>query len=103
VARSVHPGTAQDEEGTDILMDEKLLIAGLKLLAIGKSLPSLPNIPFPTMGGAVFWNDLAEYNGWRLQQNMLTQHCRVLNPDDVRVAWGGYDAMIESFEMLLKE
>ena len=32
---------------------------------------SLPNIPLPTMGGEVFWNTLVEYNGWKLQQNML--------------------------------
>ena len=25
---------------------------------------SLPNIPFPTMGGHVFWNDIESYNGW---------------------------------------
>jgi hypothetical protein len=102
VVRLVHPHTAQYQEGTDILMNEELLIAGLKLLAAGESLPSMPNIPSPTMGGQVFWNDLAEYNGWRVQQNMFTQHCRVLNPDDTRVAWGGYDAMTKAFERLLK-
>ena len=24
---------------------------------------SMPNIPFPTMGGKVMWNTIAEYNG----------------------------------------
>ena len=52
------------------------------------------------MGGAVFWNDLAEYNGWRVQQNTLTQHCRILDPDDVRRAWGGMDAMEKLFKRL---
>mgnify|MGYP005959007799 FL=1 len=33
---------------------------------------SLPNVPTSTMGGEVWWNDLAECNGWRLQQNTLT-------------------------------
>ena len=60
-------------------------------------MPSLPNVPFPTMGGSVFWNDLANYNGWRVQKNMFAQHCCALNPDDVRVAWGGYEAMMQSF------
>lgn len=32
-------------------MDVKLLTQGLNLLAAGESLPSMPNIPFPTMGG----------------------------------------------------
>jgi len=49
------------------------------------------------MGGSVFWNDLANYNGWRVQKNMFAQHCCALNPDDVRVAWGGYEAMMQSF------
>lgn len=76
---------------------------GLKLLSIGEKLPSMPNIPFPTMGGKVFWNELANFNGWRVQENQLTHHCRVLDPDNNRVAWGGYDVMMQSFERLLKK
>lgn len=63
---------------------------------------SMPNIPFPTMGGNVFWNELAECNGWRLQKNMFTQHCRILDPSDVRRAWGGDDAMERLFSKLNK-
>ncbi len=63
---------------------------------------SMPNIPFPTMGGKVFWNELAECDGWRLQKNMLTGHCRILNPDDIRVAWGGEDALMRLFQRLNK-
>lgn len=63
---------------------------------------SLPNIPFPTMGGKVFWNELAECNGWRLQKNMITSHCRILDPDNVRRAWGGDDAMMDLFERINK-
>jgi len=84
-------------------MNKGLLEEGLKLLALGESLPSMPNIPFPTMGGQVFWNELANVNGWRVQQNMLTQHCRVLDPDDMRVAWGGVDAIMTAFERLVKK
>lgn len=80
-----------------------LLTEGLKLLAAGESLPSMPNIPFPTMGGQVFWNELANVNGWRVQENQITHHCRVLNPDDVRVAWGGYEATMKAFERLVKK
>ncbi|MDR0958688.1 MAG: hypothetical protein LBM16_05700 [Clostridiales bacterium] len=89
----------------------QLLNGGASLLSMpkisfptmdGASLPYMPNIPFPTMGGNVFWNNLADVNGWRVQENMLTHHCRVLNPDDVRVAWGGTDAIMKAFERLLK-
>ena len=54
---------------------------------------SLPNIPFPTLGGEMFWNTTVEYNGWRLQQNMITQHARILDPDNIRRAWGTYAGM----------
>ena len=84
-------------------MTENFLEEGLKLLSLGEVLPSLPNIPFPTMGGEVFWNDLANYNAWRVQQNQLTHHCRILKPDNVRIAWGGYKAMMNAFERLLKK
>ncbi|MBR6144838.1 MAG: hypothetical protein IKQ23_11180 [Treponema sp.] len=65
-------------------------------------MPSLPNINFPTMGGSVFWNNLAEVNGWRVQRNNITGHCRILDADDVRRAWGGEDAIIDLFNKLLK-
>ena len=58
---------------------------------------SMPNIPFATMGGKVFWNTLAERNGYKLQQNMITQHARILNSDDVRVAWGTVSGMEKQF------
>ena len=63
---------------------------------------SMPNLPLRTLGGHVFWNELAECDGWRLQKNMITQHCRILDPDDVRRAWGGDDAMERLFAKLNK-
>lgn len=59
---------------------------------------SLPNIPTPTLGGKVFWNTLAEYNGWHLQQNMITMHCRIIDQDNVRRAWGTKNGMIKFLE-----
>ena len=63
---------------------------------------SMPNIPTVTMGGKIFWNELAECKGWRLQKNMITQHCRILDPQDIRRAWGGDDAMERLFQKLNK-
>lgn len=59
---------------------------------------SLPNVPFPTMGGKVFWDTLAEYKGWKLQQNEITKHCRILDPNDVRRAWGTKNGMIKALK-----
>ena len=62
---------------------------------------SMPNIPFPTLGGLVFWNNIAECNGWKFQQNMISQHARILDKDDVRIAWGTVDDMSKLMEKML--
>lgn len=67
-------------------------------LSIVEKEMSLPNIPTPTMGGAVFWNTMCEANGWKMQQNMITKHARILNSSDVRIAWGTINGMIRAFE-----
>lgn len=63
---------------------------------------SLPNIPTPTMGGHVFWNTLCEYNGWKLQQNMVTHHARILNDENVRIAWGTMNGMIRALNRFVE-
>jgi hypothetical protein len=83
---------------------------GLILLAsnpdlIGKVLEeigSMPNIEFPTLGGHVFWENLAEYKGWKIQRNVIFKNCRILDPDDTRQAWGGETAMKNAFSALCK-
>ena len=69
------------------------------LLRLGDEL-DLPNAYFPTMGGTIWWRDLARANGWRIQQNSITHHCRILDDDDCRVAWGGESAMFRLFEKI---
>ena len=66
----------------------KVATAIIGLVTTLKQFGTLPNIPFPTLGGKVFWNTLAEKNGWKVQKNMITGHCRVLDPSNVRMAWG---------------
>lgn len=63
---------------------------------------SLPNIPFPTMGGEVFWTTLVEYNGWKLQQNMFTHHARILDSDNVRIAWGTINGMEKAMDRMIR-
>nr|MCR4892085.1 hypothetical protein [Lachnospiraceae bacterium] len=59
---------------------------------------SLPNIPTPTMGGEVFWDTLAEVKGWKLQQNMITRHARIIDQNNVRHAWGTINGMYKALE-----
>lgn len=38
-----------------------------------------------TMGGKVWWRNIEEYKGYRIQQNILSQHYRLLDPDNGRM------------------
>ncbi len=47
-----------------------------------------PNVVAPTRGGTQLWGDVVLCGGWRIQRYVITGHCRLLDPDDVRRAWG---------------
>lgn len=61
----------------------------------------MPNLPVETMGGILVWTELANCGKWRLQQNMVTKHCRILDEEDRRVAWGSYEGMIVALNRLV--
>lgn len=60
---------------------------------VGGALPvePRPNVPFPTLGGKQVWSDEFVRAGWRIQTNVLTGHYRLLDPHDVRRAWGTFE------------
>jgi pimeloyl-ACP methyl ester carboxylesterase len=49
------------------------------------------NVPLPTLGGRQFWMDLAFFREWKIQRNVFTKHCRLLDGRDVRQAWGSFE------------
>ncbi|MDD4097129.1 MAG: alpha/beta fold hydrolase [Lentisphaeria bacterium] len=53
------------------------------------------NLVTRTMGGEIFWRDLDECCGWRIQQNALFHNCRILDSENVRHAWGGLEYIEE--------
>ena len=55
------------------------------------------NLNLKVMDAGVWWNVLEEVEGWKLEQNILTGHCRILNPNHIRIAWGGESVMRRSF------
>lgn len=57
-----------------------------------------PNLPLPTLGGAQVWADLRWRDGWRIQQNVLTGHARLLDPQNVRRAWGEASACLAELD-----
>ena len=50
------------------------------------------NLNTPTLGGKQLWTDHYWQQGWRIQQNVLTGHWRLLDPQNVRHAWGNRTA-----------
>jgi len=56
------------------------------------------NIRAGTMGGRQLWADEFVLAGWRIQKNVLTDYCRLLDPQDDRRAWGSYEACRVAFE-----
>lgn len=49
---------------------------------------SAPTWGTPTLGGMQFWGDLHFQGGWKIQRNVLTGHCRLLDPRNFRFASG---------------
>lgn len=70
---------------------------GMKIL---NSELCMPNIPFPTMGGHTFWTTLCQYQGYKLQQNQFTHHARILDSNDIRIAWGTVNGMKMTLERM---
>lgn len=56
------------------------------------------NLPFPTAGGAQIWSDARWREGWRIQEHVGTGHCRLLDPKNVRRAWGSYEACLAELD-----
>jgi len=56
------------------------------------------SVPLPTLGGRQFWSDRMVFCGWRIQENVLTGHSRLLDARNVRRAWGTFAYCLERFE-----
>lgn len=80
------------------------VLAGiLSDMAAANPATAWPNVALPTLGGRQFWADRYLHGGWRIQENVLTGHARLLDPRDVRRCWGRYDACRTAFERIRVE
>lgn len=61
------------------------------------------NFPFPTLGGKQIWADIFIRDGWRIQHNVLSGHCRLLDRNNIRRAWGTPEQCRERFETLFRQ
>ena len=90
----------------EALVAKKGLAVGMELFEDGTEMMNnrkidMPNLPFGTCGGTVMWLDLVKKGKWRLQQNMVTKHCRILDEYDGRVAWGTYEGMKDALNRMV--
>lgn len=56
-----------------------------------------------TMGGRQFWGDVQFYQGWKIQQNVISKHFRLLDPADQRHASGTLEECQQRLEELKQE
>lgn len=48
------------------------------------------NLVAPTFGGMQFWADELVFHDWRIQRNVYSGHCRLIDSEDTRRAWGSF-------------
>ena len=56
-----------------------------------------------TLGGVLLWGDELFFHDWRIQRHVLTGHCRLLDGDNRRHAWGTYDQCLERLNQIKQE
>ncbi len=64
---------------------------------------AMPNVKTPTLGGKQLWTDYRWRLGWHIQKNALTGHWRLLDPQQVRHAWGSRVACEASLDKLVPQ
>ena len=58
------------------------------------------NLDWKVMDAGVWWDVLDTCDGWKLERNIVTGHCRIISPERKRVAWGSEAQMRVSFEKI---
>lgn len=56
------------------------------------------NFEWKVMDAEVWWEVIDKKDGWELERNIVTGHCRIVNPKKFRVAWGGREKMEKAFK-----
>jgi pimeloyl-ACP methyl ester carboxylesterase len=79
-----------------------ILIAGLATFSLASGARA-QKLEGPTLGGTQFWTDRLIYGEWRIQQNAVTGHFRLLDDHDVRQASGTYGECRAEFMRLKQE
>ena len=57
-----------------------------------------PGVEGHVMDSEIWWTVLDSSGGWKLEKNKVTGHCRIIDPDKLRKAWGRESEMCTAFE-----
>ena len=63
----------------------------------------LENVPMPTLGGVQFWADELFFHQWRIQRNVISNHCRLLDEYNLRHASGTYEECLAKLEQIKRQ
>ncbi len=72
---------------------------GRAALELGKDI----NVPFPTLGGKQFWADERFFHAWRIQRNVVSGHCRLLDGNNIRHAWGTFEHCLDTLSDIRRQ
>jgi len=62
--------------------------------------PRAFTLPLPTLGGKQLWADEFVHRQYRIQRNVVTGHHRLLDPRNLRLATGSWEACLAVFERI---
>jgi pimeloyl-ACP methyl ester carboxylesterase len=71
--------------------------------AAKKPRPLKRNFIMKTLGGRQFWGDVHAFHSWRIQQNVVTKHFRLLDGDDHRHASGSLKKCRDKLDEIRKQ
>ncbi|MBR4894270.1 MAG: hypothetical protein IKZ36_03625, partial [Kiritimatiellae bacterium] len=62
-----------------------------------------PGFDGHVMDAEIWWTVLESFGGWKLEKNKVTGHCRIIDPEKLRKAWGRETEMRMAFEKVKKQ
>ena len=62
-----------------------------------------PGFDGHVMDAEIWWTVLESFGGWKLEKNKVTGHCRIIDPEKLRKAWGREAEMRMAFEKVKKQ
>jgi pimeloyl-ACP methyl ester carboxylesterase len=83
-----------------VVLLARLLALGGRLVGQETPTGNPDQLPLPTLGGKQFWADELFFHQWRIQRNVFTQNCRLLDGRNRRHASGDYERCVAVLERI---